>query len=166
MGETHITRRGLVAAGGIGAAVAAGMLASADSAMAEAPARPEGAATDEEAANLAIVHGFIDSWSDKDFDAEAVMAKYFTPDCLARPVDSQPALSGQAALATVFKGFMANGLTVSVAYQANFAAGPVVVTRRIDTMVNNGTPGKAYPIVGVFTLRSGKIQEWTDYILG
>jgi limonene-1,2-epoxide hydrolase len=148
------TRRTLfAAAGGLAALAAAG------DAAAEVPA------SEAEAANIRLVKDFCATWAAPNFDADAVMAAYLAADCHVRPVDSQPFVSGPAAVAAAFKQMSPNGERYRADFQSIFARGPIVVTDRIDTQLNGAKAGQKFAVVGVFYVRDGKIREWTDYLV-
>jgi limonene-1,2-epoxide hydrolase len=109
--------------------------------------------------NVKLVTDFCDSWNDPDKSVE-----YLTPDASVRMVEDQPAVVGPAAVAAAFKGFMGHGETISVKILSSYAAGPIVVNKRIDTLKTPGKPDQAFKVVGVFTVKDGKIKEWTDYL--
>jgi limonene-1,2-epoxide hydrolase len=147
MDGMHLSRRVMVASGlGI---VAAG--------LAEGFAVPEAAAATN--ANIKLVTDFCNSWNDPD---KAVT--FLSPNASVRMVEDQPAVVGQAAVASAFKGYFAHGETISVKILSSFAEGPVVVNKRIDTMRTPGKPDQSFKVVGVFTVKDGKIKEWADYL--
>lgn len=119
----------------------------------------------EEAANLARVQAFCATWSAPDFEPDAALAAYLAPRAQVRVIDSQPFVTGPAAAAAAFKAFMPNDERVRVRYLSTLARGPLVVTRRIDTMVVAGQPDRDFEVVGVFLLKDGRIVEWTDYVV-
>jgi limonene-1,2-epoxide hydrolase len=92
------------------------------------------------------------------------MARYLAPDCSVRVMDSQPFLTGPAAVAAAFKSYATHGERFKVEYVSTFAKGPIVVTDRVDTQITAGKPGPKFPVVGVFLVKDGKIKEWTDYV--
>lgn len=153
MHRNELSRRMLVATGGLGAAA---LMAGGASA-----APPTSAAED---AHLKLVTDFCDSWGTADFDADKVMATYLAPECHVRVIDSQPFLTSPAAVAAAFKAYAPHGERFKVQYLSTYARGPVVVTQRIDTQVGGDKAGQSFPMVGVFVVRDGKIKEWTDYV--
>jgi limonene-1,2-epoxide hydrolase len=138
-------RRALVIGGGIGA-IAAGLAGA-------ARAAPAGNA------NVKLVTEFCDSWNDPDKSVN-----FLTPDASVRMVEDQPAVVGPAAVAAAFKGFMGHGETIAVKILSSYAAGPIVVNTRIDTLKTPGKPDQSFKVVGVFTIKGGKIKEWSDYL--
>jgi limonene-1,2-epoxide hydrolase len=157
MQEGDLTRRTLFAAGGAGA-LAAGALAS----QADAADAPSGA----EAANIKVVKDFVGSWAAPDFDPDKTMPLYLAPDASVRPIDSQPFITGPAALAAAFKAYAPKGERFKAQFNSVWAKGPLVITDRVDTQVGGDKNGAHFPVVGVFLVRDGKIKEWTDYVLG
>ena len=156
MQNIDAARRGLIIGAGL-AATAAGL-----------GARPAAAATlnPAEAANLKLVRDFIRTWNEADFDPDRVMPKYLAADGRVRVLHEQPFIVGPAAVAAAFKPYLKNGERFRVRYLDEFARGPVVTNHRVDTVLTPGKPDKDMEVLGVFLLKDGKIQEWTDYILG
>lgn len=160
-----VTRRRLFASGGLGLAAAAIQTDAASAAPPNAASRSAGPLSAGEAANLRRVQDFCRTWSAPDFDPDKVMAAYLAPQAAVRVIDSQPFVVGPAAVAAAFKPFLTHGERFAVKFLSVFARGPLVVTQRIDTQITPGQPDKAMEVVGVFLLRGGQIQEWTDYIV-
>jgi limonene-1,2-epoxide hydrolase len=112
-----------------------------------------------EAANVKVVKAFIASWNDPD---KAVT--YLSDKASVRMVEDQPAVVGPQAVDAAFKGFMSHGEKLSVKILSTSAKGPVVMDSRVDTMTTPGKPDQAFPVIGVFVVKDGKITEWTDYL--
>ena len=110
-------------------------------------------------ANLKVVADFIASWNDPD---KAVT--FLAPDASVRMVEDEPAVVGREAVLAAMKGFMTPGVKLMVKTLHTTAYGPVVVNQRVDTLKAPGKPDQVFPVVGVFVLRDGKIEEWTDYL--
>src|SRR5262245_27782588 len=119
--RTDPSRRTLFVAGGIAAATMA--LAHAAPAVAAEPSAAE-------KANLKRVEDFVNSWADPDKSVA-----FLAPDAAVRMVEDKPAIIGPAAVAAAFKGFMSHGEKLTVKFLSNEALGPVVVNRRIDTLI-------------------------------
>ncbi len=152
-----LSRRGLVAAGGLTAvALAAG--------KADAATQAAGP-TDKEKANVALVNRFCQAWSGKNLDLDALVATYMTDDCIVRFMDSTMMATGKAATLDMFKSFCAGDLTYELKVLNTVAVGPIVANTRIDTTFISGKPPVAADIAGVFIVHDGKIKEWSDYFI-
>ena len=155
------SRRGLMLGGGLGAFALAGLATTAQ-------ATPAAGATltPAEAANLKLVQDFIATWGAADFDPDKVMPVYLASDGRVRVLQDQPFVTGPAAVAAAFKPYLQHGERFKVKFLDVFARGPLVTTHRIDTQVAPGKPDVKMEVLGVFLLKDGKIQEWTDYLVG
>jgi limonene-1,2-epoxide hydrolase len=112
----------------------------------------------KKSANSQVVADFIANWNDPD---KAVT--YLADDASVRMVEDKPPVVGPAAVAAAFKGFMSNGVKISVKVNSTVTKGPVVVDSRVDTLTTPGKPDQPFNVVGVFVVKDGKIKEWTDY---
>jgi limonene-1,2-epoxide hydrolase len=121
------------------------------------PARAEESAADK--AKIKVVNDFIAAWNEPD---KAVT--YVSDKSSVRMVEGQPAVIGPAALDAMLKSILTSGTTVSVKTLNTTVRGPVVVNKRVDTIKSPGKPDQAFPVVGVFLVRDGKIAEWIDYL--
>ncbi|MCP4904475.1 MAG: hypothetical protein GY910_05800 [bacterium] len=135
-----VTLLGLATLGGM-----AGTSAAAESAL--------------EKANMKVVSDFIASWDDPD---KAVT--FLSADASVRMVEDEPAVVGPAAIAAAFKGFLTPGVTLTVETLSTTAHGPVVLNKRIDTVMTPEGPDQVFPVAGVFIVKEGKIKEWADYL--
>jgi len=150
MDEFAITRRTAFVAGALGAVAAATLGKTA-------------VAADEKKsdvkANEKVVNDFIAAWNDPD---KAVT--FLADNCSVRMEEDKPAVVGPANVAAAFKGFMGHGEKLDVKILKTYAEGPVVTNERIDTLTVPGQKPQAFPVVGVFVVKKGKITEWTDYL--
>jgi len=142
---------------GLGSIAAAAILAVAALGCATTGDAPAPNAAEQ--ANVAVVDGFIAAWSDPD-----AAVTYLAPEASVRMVEDQPPVVGQAAIAAAFKSFMTPGVTLKVETLRTTVHGPVVLNKRIDTLVTEGKPDQVFPVAGVFVVKNGKIVEWTDYL--
>jgi limonene-1,2-epoxide hydrolase len=126
---------------------------------ANAPVLVPESKTASEAANIAVVKAFTSDFNDPDKGAE-----YLADKAVLRMEEGKPALTGRKAFLDAIKPYIAQGQHFSVRYLEIFARGPVVVTRRIDTIQIAGKPDAPYEIVGIFVVKDGKITEWTDFL--
>jgi limonene-1,2-epoxide hydrolase len=156
MHEIDNTRRGLFVGGTLGALAVAGLATSAQA----APLTPG------EAANLKLVQDFIATWGAGEFDPEKVMPVYLASDGRVRIAQDQPFVVGPAAAAAAFRPFLQHGERFKVQFLDVFARGPLVTTHRIDTQVTPGKPDVRMEVVGFFLMKDGKIQEWSDFLVG
>jgi limonene-1,2-epoxide hydrolase len=70
---------------------------------------------------------------------------------------------GPMALKEMNDRYADKGFTYDIEIHGIFTCGPVVVVTRTDTRKQEGKPDIAFPAVGVFAFRDGKIVEWSDY---
>ena len=149
MDEFAITRRTAFVAGALGAVAAATLGKTAIAAEAKSDSK----------ANVKVVNDFIAAWSDPDKSVT-----FLADNCSVRMEEDKPAITGPANVGAAFKGFMGPGVTLTVKVLHTYAEGPLVTNKRIDTLTNPGKPPQAFPVVGVFIVKKGKIAEWTDYL--
>jgi len=150
MDEFAITRRTAFVAGALGAVAAATLgktAVAADEKKSDAKA------------NEKVVADFIAAWNDPD---KAVT--FLADNCVVRMEEDKPAVNGPAAVGAAFKGFMGPGVKLEVKTLKTYAEGPLVTNKRIDTLTVPGQKPQAFPVVGVFIVKKGKIAEWTDYL--
>jgi limonene-1,2-epoxide hydrolase len=112
-----------------------------------------------EKANIKVVNDFMASWDDPD-----KAATYLSADASVRMVEDEPAVVGPEAVAAAFKAFMTPDMTLTIDTLSTTVHGPVVLNKRIDTLKTADKPDQVFPVVGVFVVKDGKIEEWTDYL--
>ena len=156
MQDFDAARRGLMIGAGLATFAAAGL------ASGQAAAAPQ---TPAEAANLKLVQDFVRTWGEADFDPDKVLPVYLAADGRVRMTQDMPWATGPAAVAASFKPFLKNGERYPVKFLDVFARGPLVATHRIDTVLTPGKPDQSMEVYGVFLLKDGKIQEWSDYLV-
>lgn len=158
--DSHLilSRRGLVAAGGLTAVALAAGTADATGNAAAGP-------TAKDKANIALVDRFCQAWSGKNLDLDALVATYMTDDCIVRFMDSTMMATGKTATLEMFKSFCAGDLTYELKVLNTVAVGPIVANTRIDTTFIPGKPPVPADIAGVFIVHDGKIKEWSDYFI-
>jgi len=183
-----VTRRNLVAAGGMGAfaLAVAGTAGAADPGMAPATGAPSNivppsnalpssgqsastapsaaSAGSIEKANVELVKEFCKAWNDDPPDADDMAAKYLTDDCLVRFGDTIEPVTGHDAAIALFQTFLSNGERYDLKILETFARGPVVVNSRIDSTIKGTRTTHPTHVVGVFVVKDGKIKEWSDYV--
>jgi limonene-1,2-epoxide hydrolase len=116
-----------------------------------------------QAANLRTVRSFCAAWGLERPDPRRIVMEFMTADCRVRLTESQPASVGQAAVIALMTPFVAQGEHYDLRIVESFARGPVVVTYRMDSAVSATRTVGPEPVVGVFRLAGGRIQEWIDY---
>ena len=113
-----------------------------------------------EAANVALVKGFLASWHrplEIDFG-------FLAPGGLFRSNDWTPTPKDAAELREYFKGVVTPEDRVEVVIHQIFAKGSLVAMARTDTVKAPGKPDRIYEIAAHFTVKHGKIAEWTDHV--
>ena len=171
-----VTRRNLVAAGGLGAfaMAVAGAAGAADpgssgtalpsSGMPAGNAPSASSPGSIEKANIQLVKDFCKSWNDDPPDADDMVGKYMTDDCLVRFGETIEPVTGHDAAIALFQTFLSNGERYDLKILETFARGPVVVNSRIDSTVKGKRVTHPTSVVGVFVIKDGKIKEWSDFV--
>ena len=106
----------------------------------------------------AFMAAFIAAWPSGD---AAVLEPFFSPDAVYHNIPMEPARGRDAILAT-FAEFMAMGGQVRVDVAHLVAAGPIVMTERVDHFIS---PEQtiSLPLMGVTEVHDGVITAWRDY---
>ena len=168
-----VTRRNLVAAGGMGAfaLAVAGAAGAADSGTAlpssGMPASNAPSASSPgsiEKANVQLVKDFCKAWGDDPPDADDMVNKYLSDDCVVRFGDTIEPVTGHDAATALFQTFLSNGERYDLKILETFSRGPVVVNSRIDSTIKGKRTTHPTSVVGVFVVKDGKIKEWSDYV--
>jgi limonene-1,2-epoxide hydrolase len=170
-----VTRRNLVAAGGLGA-FALAVSNAVNAAPADAPASgaapvppnlnaPSAASAGAiEKANVQLIKDFCKAWGDDPPDAENMANKYLSDDCVVRFGESIEPVTGHDAAVALFETFLANGERYDLKVLETFARGPVVVNSRVDSTIKGTRTTHPTSVVGVFIVKDGKIKEWSDFV--
>src|SRR5271155_3672137 len=154
-----VTRRNLVAAGGLGAfAIAvAGAADAADPGNAlpssglPASNAPSAASPGSiEKANVQLVKDFCKAWGDDPPDAEDMANKYLADDCVVRFGDTIEPVTGHDAAIALFQTFLSNGERYDLKILETFSRGPVVVNSRVDSTIKGAHTTHPTSVVGVF----------------
>lgn len=118
------------------------------------------ARTAAEQANVQLVNDFCAAW-DVPFDWER-LGSFLAPDCVFRPTQTTPVITGRDAIVTMLRGFAGNASACAFEVVDSWARGPIVVNDRIDRFT---LPDQSMdiPVAGVFHIIDGKIAEWSDY---
>jgi limonene-1,2-epoxide hydrolase len=184
-----VTRRNLVAAGGLGAfaMAVAGAAGAVEPGMASAGGTPSGAVPPSTAlpsssglpassapsaaspgtiqkSNLQLVKDFCKAWGDDPPDADNMVGKYMTDDCIVRFGDTIEPVTGHDAAIALFQTFLSNGERYDLKILETFARGPIVVNSRVDSTIKGTRVTHPTPVVGVFVIKDGKIKEWSDFV--
>jgi|KBSMisStaDraftv2_1062788.scaffolds.fasta_scaffold151881_3 limonene-1,2-epoxide hydrolase len=111
-----------------------------------------------EAANLALVTDFCAAFAARDMTK---IASYLSPNCSYRITETAAPAVGAAAVERI-KSYVERSSKIEFKILDSWARGPVVINERIDSFTRpDARP--AYHLVGVFLIKDGKIEEWTDY---
>lgn len=90
-------------------------------------------------------------------------ASFFADEGKAYMEEGAAPVVGKKAIADSFRAITSGGTTITAKIISSYAAGPIVVNQRVDTMTIPGQPTQTFNLVGVLVLRDGKILEWRDY---
>ena len=148
-----VARRSAVAVMGMAAAA---LIAAPAAAIGRTPPL-----TAEEKANIKTVDSFVAAWNAK--DGAKVMsffaddARFAVGDIGKTPAYQKPDFAGLIQGASSIKMTITPGTT--------WARGPVVTHERVDEIILGPNRKIAGKYIAVFTLRGGKIVDFTDYIV-
>jgi limonene-1,2-epoxide hydrolase len=111
--------------------------------------------SDAEKANVKLVNDFCASWSTRDL--KQVFPR-FGDTGVYRMSETTPPVTGHAGITERLGSWMQSS------DRETFAKGPMVINHRIDTFASKTRP-LTWEGVGVFFIKDGKIQEWSDYTI-
>ena len=117
--------------------------------------------TPAEKANVQLVTDFCASWSTRDL---AQVVPRFAGTGVDRMSETTPPVTGHAGLTVRLGSWMQSSDRIVFEILATFATGPVVINHRIDRFESKTRP-LTWEGVGVFFVKDGKIQEWSDYTI-
>ena len=118
--------------------------------------------SDGETRNVALVTDFCAAWSTRDLQrVTALMAD----DSDYRMTETTPPLTGHAALIAQMQPWVDTSSSIEFKILETFASGPLVMNHRVDHFASATRP-LTWEGVGVFFVRDGRIQEWSDYTIG
>ncbi len=147
-----VPRRTLLAGSGI---ALLGALAATRGASAQAR-------SETESRNVALVEEFCAAWSTRDLQrVTALMAE----GSVYRMTETTPPAVGHAALIAQMQPWVDTSSAIEFKILETFASGPLVINHRIDRFASATRP-LTWEGVGVFFVKDGKIQEWSDYTIG
>jgi len=144
-------RRGFLASAGLGALTPLALASEASAAE----------RSDAEKANVKLVTDFCASWSTRDL--KQVFPR-FADSGVYRMSETTPPVTGQAGLTERLGSWMQSSDRITFQILDTFAMGPIVINHRIDTFASKTRP-LTWEGVGVFFVKDGKIQEWSDYTI-
>lgn len=149
--STELTRRTLLTAAGLGAL--APLASSSQASAAEWTA--------QEKANVQLVKDFCASWSTRDL--KQVFPRV-TDTVVYRMSETTPPVTGPAGITERLGSWMQSSDRIVFEILDTFATGPIVINHRIDRFISTTRP-LTWEGVGVFFIKDGKIQEWSDYTI-
>ena len=121
------------------------------------PALADGRTAAEEA-NLALVTNFCAAFATRDITK---IASYLAPNCSYRITETAMPAVGPAAVERI-RSYVERSSKIEFKILDSWTRGPMVINERIDSFTRpDASP--AYHLVGVFFIKDGKIEEWTDY---
>jgi limonene-1,2-epoxide hydrolase len=147
---SHPSRRQFLTAGGVAAALAAWPRASDAAGL-----------TDNEAANIRLVTEFCAAWPSRDVTK---LSPFFTDTAVYRVSETSPPNVGRDAVLARIKPMLDNADTVELKITNSLALGPLVLNDRIDRFEGPKRHWR-FHVAGMFFLKDGRIQEWTDYLI-
>ena len=109
--------------------------------------------------NEATIRDFCAAWSRLDADE---IAAYFTEDAVYHNIPAAP-IRGREAIREAVRGFSASWDRTEWQILALAAEGDTVFAERIDHTWADEDREVRLPVVGVFTMRDGRIAYWKDY---
>jgi limonene-1,2-epoxide hydrolase len=118
--------------------------------------------TAEQKANVQLVTDFCASWSTRDL---AQILPRLSNECIYRMSETIPAVTGHAGVTEKLGSWMTSSdLGVEFKILETWAAGPMVMNRRIDSFKSTTRP-LTWEGIGIFFIKDGRIQEWSDYTI-
>ena len=107
---------------------------------------------------IQVVRDFCAAWTDLDLDT---ILGFLADDAVYHNIPLEP-VTGTEAIRSTIAGFTAGVESIEFRVDHIAAAGPVVLTERVDIFI---TPDKRMelPVMGTFEVHHGKITAWRDY---
>jgi len=149
MARLPTKRRQFLAAGGAGALALVGGVSVGAAAW-----------TDAEMANVRTVTDFCAAFSTRDM---ARVLSFLADDCVYRMTETTAPANGHEGVSARLKSYVEGSERVQFRVLDTFAAGSIVINRRIDQFVSSRP--LTWEGVGVFFVKDGKIKEWSDYTI-
>jgi limonene-1,2-epoxide hydrolase len=116
--------------------------------------------TQAEQANLKFVADFCVAWSTRDMTR---ILPFLADDCVYRMTETTPPANGHDGVVQRLKQWLDDASLVEFKILDAKAAGPIVITHRIDRFLTKQP--LTWEGVGVFFVKDGKIKEWSDYTM-
>lgn len=117
--------------------------------------------SEAEKANVKLVNDFCASWSTRDL--KQVFPR-FAATGVYRMSETTPPVTGHAGLTERLGSWMQSSDRIAWEVLDTYAKGPMVINHRIDRFESKTRP-LTWEGVGVFFVKDGKIQEWSDYTI-
>jgi limonene-1,2-epoxide hydrolase len=118
-------------------------------------------ASDAERATLEVVTDFCAAWATKDF---AKILPFLADDAVYRMSETTPAVTGHAGVRERLGSWLQSSDRIEFKILSSSVKGPIVINHRIDSFVSTKRP-LTWEGIGVFFVKGGKIQEWSDYTI-
>ena len=119
------------------------------------------ALTEAEAARVKVVIDFCAAWSTRNL---AAILPFLADDSVYRMTETTPPAIGHAGVRERLGSWIESSQQIEFKILETFAKGPIVVNHRIDRFISTTRP-LTWEGVGVFFVKDGKIQEWSDYTI-
>ena len=116
--------------------------------------------TPAEQVNLKLVTDFCASWSTRDMTR---ILPFLADDCVYRMTETAPPANGHDGVVQRLKQWLEDSSLVEFKILEAKAAGPIVITHRIDRFLTKQP--LTWEGVGVFFVKDAKIKEWSDYTM-
>ena len=110
-----------------------------------------------EQANLKLVTDFCASWPTRDMTR---ILPFLADDCVYRMTETAPPANGHDGVVQRLKQWLDDSSLVEFKILDAKAAGPIVITHRIDRFLTKQP--LTWEGVGVFFVKDGRIKEWSD----
>ncbi len=117
--------------------------------------------TAAEKANVKLVNEFCASWSTRNL--QQILPR-LSDDSVYRMSETTPPVLGHAGVTERLGSWMTSSDRIEFQVLETFAAGPIVMNRRIDRFISTTRP-LTWEGIGVFFVKDGKIKEWSDYTI-
>ena len=125
------------------------------------PALAADALDDAEQGNVTLVRAFCAAWSTRDLQK---VLPLMADDCVYRMTETTPPAMGHQGVTDRLGTWMQTSDRIEFRILETFAAGPIVMTHRIDRFISTTRP-LTWEGVGVFFVKDSKIKEWSDYTI-
>jgi limonene-1,2-epoxide hydrolase len=118
--------------------------------------------TDAEKANVKVVDDFCAAWSTRDLKR---ILPFMSDTTVYRMSETTPPVTGHSGVTARLGSWLeTSDKGVEFLVLESFARGPIVMNHRIDRF-HGTTRSLTWEGVGIFFVKDGKIQEWSDYTI-